>query len=142
MKGICFKEPLFRAVVSGRKTVTRRLSDRYNVGEILYLKEPYRLETRNVIRYKYSSLNPDNGKWSNKLFMKEAYARYFIKITGKRQEHLQEITHNDCIKEGIVVVNVFNARQQFAKLIDEINGAGTWDSNPIVTRYEFKLVDL
>lgn len=25
-------------------------------------------------------------------------------------------------------------------LFDEINGAGTWDSNPVVTRYEFELL--
>ena len=67
MKGICFIEPLFHAVVNGSKTQTRRTfkeqqqgcfvptddgySDghytlhkpRYKVGEVLYLKEPYYL---------------------------------------------------------------------------------------------------
>lgn len=41
MRGICFKEQLFDLIVNGRKTVTRRMADRYKVGEILYLKEPY-----------------------------------------------------------------------------------------------------
>lgn len=33
-----------------------------------------------------------------------------------------------------------NPRQAFAKLIDKINGKGTWDSNPYVFVYDFKLV--
>ena len=56
MKGICFKEPLFNAVIAGRKTMTRRIIKcrftignwdetvkcaRYKAGETIYLKEPY-----------------------------------------------------------------------------------------------------
>lgn len=33
-----------------------------------------------------------------------------------------------------------NPRQAFAKLIDKINGKGTWDSNPYVFVYDFELV--
>ena len=64
MKGINFREPLFRAIVEGRKTQTRRkipkkqlgyfgqksLADlkteggRYKAGETVYLKEPYWFE--------------------------------------------------------------------------------------------------
>lgn len=33
-----------------------------------------------------------------------------------------------------------NPRQAFAKLIDKINGKGTWESNPYVWMYEFELV--
>lgn len=161
MRGICFKEPLFRAVVSGRKTVTRRMNDLYEVDDILFLKEPYRLEADNVIKYKFSSQQLDKEKWRNKLFMRADYARYHIKITGKRRERLQEITDEDCIREGIYVGKVgsekthfmtayysphdhqpcISAKRAFSCLIDEINGPGTWDSNPIVTRYEFILVD-
>lgn len=160
MRGICFIEPLFKDTASGRKIVTRRMNDLYNVGEVLFLKEPYRIEPDNVIKYKFSSLQPDKEKWSNKLFMKADYARYFIKITDKRREHLQEISEEDCILEGVREGKCGNelkwmkafyapgdnqpyltARSAFEELIDRINGPGTWENNPVVTRYEFKLVD-
>lgn len=161
MRGICFIELLFKDTVSGRKTVTRRMNDLYNVGEVLFLKEPYRLEPDNVIKYKFSSLQADKEKWSNKLFMRADYARYHIKITGKHQERLQEITDEDCIREGIYIGKVgsekthfmtayysphdrqpcITPKRAFSYLIDEINGPGTWESNPIVTRYEFSLLD-
>lgn len=130
-------------------------------GEVLFLKEPYRVETGNVIKYKFSSLQPDKEKWRNKLFMKEDFARYYIKITGKRRERLQDISDEDCIREGIYVGKVgseethfmtayysphdhqpcITPKRAFSGLIDEIYGPCTWDSNPMVTRYEFVLVD-
>lgn len=66
MKGICFKEDLFRKILDGKKTQTRRpidlgiwdpndltkefvemrLNPRYKKGEIVYLKEPWLLERK------------------------------------------------------------------------------------------------
>ena len=129
MNGICFIEPLFHAVVNGSKTQTRRImkpqpyliehgvpmddwlnviNPRYKVGEVLYLKEPYTNEVDGHIgvAYKYRPSNTDGIseseiKWKNKLFMPEKYARYFIKITAVRCERLQDISDEDCLKEGI-----------------------------------------
>ncbi len=212
MKGICFKEPLFHAIVEGRKTQTRRivvdshkLSDgvvahayedgsvgffkdgfllgirkpRYTVGETLYLKEPYlqdchelehSLGTERIANgkclYRYAGdvITVDDkdspfGAWKNKLFMPERWARYFIKVTAVRCERLQDISEEDCFKEGIVkdvfhlphmyglkmnerYVSVYkdSARKAYAALIDKINGNGTWDSNPWVWVYDFELV--
>lgn len=67
MRGICFKENMFYAVIGGTKTVTRRLSNRYNVGEILYLKEPYFVRDDGVVEYKFDNIS--DRKWKNKLFM-------------------------------------------------------------------------
>ncbi len=170
MRGICFKEQLFDLTVKGRKTVTRRMADRYKVGETLYLKEPYFVNKDGSIDYKFDN-KVKHEKWENKLFMPEKYARYYIRILDKNQEHLQDITEEECFKEGIVMeyldFNIFCEPQiglsqttelldlyrngvdgesyftpegAFAALIDEINGFGTWDSNPIVTRYEFELL--
>lgn len=98
-----------------------------------------------------------DSKWNNKLFMPESAARYFIEITAVRAERLQDITEADCIKEGIDRIDFpaihfgieegeyFNwlgntPQEAYASLIDKINGKGTWEENPFVWVYDFKLV--
>ena len=78
---------------------------RYNVGETLYLKEPYAVAGDDVY-FRY--LTPGgkegggNGTWfRSKLFMPEERARYFIRVTAVRIERLQDISRADCFKEGI-----------------------------------------
>ncbi len=152
------------------------LKPRYKVDEIVYLKEPYHVfdEENNLCLYKYPpkedwltdkefsdivhSLSELKG-WHNKLFMPEKYARYFIKITNVRAERLQDISEEDCIKEGIKVGRCGNeskwmkafyvegdnqpyitARRAYEMLINKINGKDTWQSNPWVWVYEYELI--
>ena len=185
MKGICFKEQLFNAIIDGRKTMTRRIIKgtvpignwketikhaRYKMGETVYLKEPYNdIHSNHRILYKYNDCEPSEygyakGFWENERFMPEIYARHFIQITDVKLERLREISKVDCIKEGIREEwdfetpgysnglnyskrkNVFldnyheTPQKAFADLIDKINGRGTWDKNPYVFVYEFKLL--
>ena len=83
-----------------------------------------------------------------------------IRITAVRVERLQDITDEDCLKEGIFQDegdNMFPPevfydyegnsddgfdypREAYAALIDKISGKGTWDSNPYVFVYDFELV--
>jgi len=139
---------------------------RYKVGETVYLKEPYHKHPCFETEYKYGfkgcgAFNIE--KWSNKLFMPEKYARYFIEITGVRFKRLRDISDEDCMKEGIhdhcdneykringghfLYLNGADSKmydtqkQAFAALIDRINGKGTWDSNPYVSVYDFKLLN-
>lgn len=97
---------------------------RYKSGEIIYLKEPYRVtHIDNIwfINYRYTGdkvqLNISIGNeelekiirqqeksksgWCNKLYMPQWAARYFAKIKAVRAERLQDISDEDCIKEGI-----------------------------------------
>ena len=211
MKGICFKEPLFKPVVAGVKTQTRRImtpqpdengvwdddkfprsidsnlhgfngttpegesrefKPRYKVGEVLFLKEPYCF-CKDKPMYKYGESGTDlmPGKyWKNKLFMPEKAARYFIEMTKLRAERLQDISDEDCIREGVCEWTLEKLKQAgikdltsyenlrlfddtfswdahsspqkaYAALIDEINGKGTWEANPFVWVYDFKLAD-
>lgn len=99
-----------------------------------------------------------HNKWENKLFMSERAARYFIKITGVRAERLQDISDADCIKEGIsqgvcsggafwgvkLTDGTYTSysgspREAYKRLIEKINGPGTWDSNPFVWVYDYEL---
>lgn len=144
------------------------LNPKYKVGEIVYLKEPYAYapvlqeskpfypELSDYL-YKYSS-SDINIQWKNKLFMPESAARYFIEITAVRAERLQDISDEDCMKEGIESFTKDNQlykfgldgwdwsemprtpREAYAALIDKISGKGTWEKNPFVWVYDFRLI--
>jgi len=135
---------------------------RYNVGETVYVKEAWRVEQRFdnrkqsefpdscVVDYKGGSLQL-LGKWRNKIFMPEWASRIKLKITDVRAEHLQDISEDDAKAEGVKSTAVVNeqgddytglyASEHFANLINKINGPGTWDENPWVWVYEFKVVE-
>ncbi len=122
MAGICFKENMFKQIVSGHKTQTRRLikndaKPRFKIGRTVKLKEPYQFNyhlvqkdllyepTQEDIVYKYLSNTSYcemlEEKWKNKLFMPDKFARYQIKINNIRKEFLRQITEKDAIAEGI-----------------------------------------
>jgi uncharacterized protein YhfF len=141
MKGICFIEHLFRLIIDGEKTQTRRIvpengRQRYQKDEILYLKEPYE-DYDDFAHYKYNyhsyHFEYRNGNWKNKLFMPKRFARYYIKITKVSLQKLQDITQDDCVKEGV------DSIQQYKDLINKINGKKTWENNPDVWVYDFQL---
>lgn len=94
------------------------------------------------------------------MFTKNELMPHHIQITDIRLERLQEISDEDCIKEGMYYDitdygddlywfkncynnNLFfdNKRDCFAALIDKTSGKGTWKKNPYVVVYEFKLID-
>lgn len=129
---------------------------RYRLGEILYLKEPYNDGCMGSYIYKFGHENEKQLTriygWRNKLFMPAKAARYFIRITGVRAERLQDISVEDCIKEGITFDCAYEKglkchaehalyyREYYAELIDEINGKGTWMSDPFVWVYDYELI--
>ena len=161
----------------------REIRPKYKVGETVYLKEPY-AETCDeygtpIIAYKFGGKPriklPDSlgcemdtdwcidnypacGKWKNKLFMPESAARHFVEITAVRAERLQDISEEDCLKEGIEEViwkgkilksskHYFNGYESYdtpieayAELIDRINGNGICERNPWVWVYDFKFI--
>jgi hypothetical protein len=189
MKGICFIEPMFNAIINGSKTQTRRVinkktllycginhhlsikqineklygKSRYKVGEVLYLKEPYVLLDDGQVLYRRDDFLEyddivEKSQWKNKLFMPQKYARCFIKITAVMAEKLQDISDEDCVREGIRIVAKRNGvpfryaygfdissiteapKEAYSCLIDKINGKGTWDRNPLVWVYDFELI--
>lgn len=96
--------------------------------------------------------------WTNKMFVRADLMPYRIRITDVRVERLQDISDEDCLKEGIWKANnvglngitywypnlsnsTFRTPQEaFAALIDRISGKGTWERNPYVFAYEFELL--
>ena len=78
-----------------------------------------------------------------------------IEITDIKVEKLQDISDEDCLKEGIVKLGflsysykdrpiekeLFRSPQSaFSELIDKVSGKGTWMRNPYVFAYSFKLI--
>lgn len=126
----------------------------YHPGEIVAVAQNYKevgipehcLVVRNG---KFCDANATGG-WTNKMFVHQDHMKHFVRITNVKVERLQDISEEDCAKEGVwetQQVNYtsidgipFSPFEAFAALIDKVSGKGTWDSNPWVFVYEFELV--
>ena len=193
------KYGLTQAVLEGRKTMTRRVihsenipddpeygyapnidaccvfneddvvaKSQYNLCEVVAIAQCY----YNV--YGHETCISERGEKDsgifNKMFVRAESMPHHIKITSVRVERLQDISDEDCLREGVVkntigyyveglkckdwekeshvemengeTLKLFpTPREAFAALIDKVSGKGTWDSNPMVWVYEFELVD-
>lgn len=94
--------------------------------------------------------------YSNKMFVRADLMPHRIRITNITAERLQYISKEDCLREGIVKTdcvapygfpvgngkwkNYRTPQDAFACLIDKVSGTGTWNRNPWVFAYEFKLI--
>lgn len=90
----------------------------------------------------------------NKMFVKADLMPHRIRIERVRVERLQDISDADCLAEGIEgdcagyeyscgknrYVAFKTPKIAYSSLIDKISGKGTWESNPFVFVYNFKLV--
>lgn len=220
MKKIMFNDRygLTEAVLSGRKTQTRRMEInyseqadvnalvvkgykpyfrvgyvvtsnsfgsavfakkiRYKVGEVVAVAQSYKDAGYNRGTYWDKNYRDENNRmpifmaneepmyvnpagWLNKMFVKAEYMPHHIRITGIRVERLQDISDEDCIKEGIFEDggddaflphyfydypnnrgNGFNTpRDAYAALINKVSGEDTWFYNPWMVVYDFSLVD-
>ena len=181
MKKIMFNDRfgLTQAVLDGRKTQTRRfvpqsviekyamLEDptiiddaRYDVGEVVAVAQSYKavFEEQQDDTLEMLDLALSAG-WNNKMFVRANLMPHRICITNVRVERLQDISDEDCLKEGLEWDGVARQyyvnykketgyktflgktpREAFAHLIDNVSGKGTWNSNPYVFAYDFELV--
>ena len=178
MKKIMFNDRygLTKAVLSGYKTVTRRIMNRqpdpddiaymepkdypcqppYKVGEIVAVAQSYDQIDPQIVHYRIDDLGDwggDHPGQYNKMFVRADLMPHQIRITSVRPERLQNITDEDCLKEGVRFVENSDGYfsngmsdeyttpiSAFAALIDEISGRRIWERNPFVWRIEFKLV--
>ncbi len=135
---------------------------KYKVGEVCAIAQSYEtiyheqgLETLDMLvsNWKYSK------GWRNRILVRADFMPHHIRITNIKIERLQNISDEDCFKEGIFkwdagqkdipfysfhyadIPDYNNPRDAFAELIDKVSGKGTWESNPYVFVYEFELVD-
>lgn len=153
----------------GRKSIEAYINNyaRYKVGEVIAIAQSYKdlgyapdSLDRHPKDLSIRGLMKNSAGWNNKMFVKSYACKHHIKITNVKVERLQDISDEDCLKEGIIHVSTFLgqkiyhtphvngsylstnvAQEAFAYLIDKVSGKGTWESNPFVFAYEFVLFD-
>ena len=144
---------------------------RYEIGEVVAIAQSYS-DCGNMPDYELDEdgypIMPKNSGFFNKMFVKADLMPHHIKITGIKVERLQDISDEDCLKEGIVRQEVIsdespliyaydaflngengyfasqwfkNPKEAFAVLIDKVSGKGVFQSNPYVFAYEFRLTE-
>lgn len=147
----------------------------YKVGEIIAIAQSYKDSgytpdslDRHPKDLSVRGLIKDSAGWNNKMFVKSYACKHHIKIINVKIERLQDISDEDCLKEGIVKQEVISdespflyaydafldgdnkyfasrwfrsPKEAFAVLIDKVSGKGVFQSNPYVFAYEFVLFD-
>ena len=181
---------LTQAVLEGRKTQTRRIVlERYanmiqdiknrlissnktkeqinsSLSELGIIISPYKVGEIVAIAQSYKDCGAEayywkqTPGWTNKMFVKANLMPHRIEIERLRVERLQDISEEDCLKEGIYedggddsfiphyFYNYYNSNSDgfktpqlaSADLINKIACNSTWDSNPWVFVYDFKLI--
>lgn len=135
---------------------------KYKVGEVVAVAQSYEkiwLENPSAFHNPYFLRGLPS--WKNKMFVRASEIPHQIRIVNVRAERLQDISDEDCLKEGIIKGKVGSEDTHFmdayyiptlkkdpfctpqgaySYLIDKISGKGTWDSNPYVFVYDFELV--
>jgi hypothetical protein len=181
---------LTEAVLDGRKTQTRRIAyekpfkykrscgfimegkDKgklsINDGNEIVAKSTYKIGEVVAVAQRYCDIPFANDifiravpiGWSNKMFVKSSLMPHQIKITNIRVERLQDISTDDCMKEGIFCSHIDGIDDAYS--YDATNNSFVkkwwyrtpieaykmlscklhlhWDSNPLVFVYDFKLI--
>lgn len=136
---------------------------KYEVGEVVAVAQSYEAAGFDPgYCIEGGQFAQKHAGWHNKMFVKPALMSHRIRITGIKCERLQDISDEDCFREGIseswyestdtttygyadekkgTAVEFDTPRKAFAALIDKVSGRGTWASNPWVVVYEFELVE-
>lgn len=141
---------------------------RYQSGDVLAVAQNYHDAGTNpdyIVSYNKDGTPVSaiqSPGWNNKMFTRADLMPLRIRITGIRVERLQEISDENCLREGIMRREMCTCpasecadtimyaapnmppkktpREAFAALIDKVSGRGTWESNPYVVVYQFELV--
>ena len=131
---------------------------RYEIGEVVAIAQSYKEIYPNAdFEMIDGAFMTESAGWTNKMFVRANLMKHHIKITDVKIERLQDISCENCLREGIKEIDIthyrkryvfgdrkieyYIPREAFACLIDKISGKGTWENNPWVVVYSFELVD-
>lgn len=181
---------LTQAVLDGRKTQTRRIAyekpfkykrccgfitEGTDKGKLsindrneIVAKSTYKIGEVVAVAQRYCDIPFANDifiravpiGWSNKMFVKSSLMPHQIKITNIRCERLQDISTDDCMKEGIYCSHIegiddaysydatnyrFKPKRWYRTPIEAYKMLSCklhlhWGSNPLVFVYDFQLI--
>lgn len=181
MKKIMFNDycHLTEMVLSGEKTQTRRIISNnalftypidgkdavrvdirkapYKVGEIVAIAQRY----EDIFMTVPNECRKNQLGWRNKMFVKADSMPHNIKVDAIRAERLQDISDEDCVKEGVMVNEFMNTwdkfyfevgkmyhaitaptkKEAYQMLITRTCGYKIWKRNPFVWVIDFHLVN-
>lgn len=183
MKKIMFNDKygLTQAVLEGRKTMTRRIvpqsvlnyylyeaedptiidAAKYDIGEVVAIAQPYKDVGSSSFEEWERHTDWFEAGFNNKMFVRADRMPHHIYISDIKVEKLQDISDEDCMKEGIMEGEFMNTwdryyydewgdvpnhitfqtpRKALASLIDKVSGKGTWKRNPYCFCYTFELI--
>lgn len=141
----------------------------YQLGEVVAIAQSYQQVENDFGSSHIPIISENHPGWHNKMFVRADFMPHKIQIAKIRVERLQNISNEDCLNEGITksyhkdingewgryywhhgitrsnspngqYKEYDNPREAFISLIDSVSGKGTWERNPFVWVYEFKLV--
>lgn len=163
---IFFQDGVWKFELDGKVYLLPRENlPKYKVGEVVAVAQSYAAagfgDTAPIIGIDENDMPifaSEAGVY-NKMFVRADLMPHQIRITSVRVERLNEISDDDCLREGITswvcrnkryygffdnTKGIFSRhktpREAYAALIDRISGKGTWNSNPYVFFYDFELV--
>lgn len=183
---------LTNLVIEGRKTMTRRLVPKkliddyysivfddkeplteylsklspYKIGDVIAVSQSYKTiwesYREGICKAVYRTMFHNYAGWNNKMFVSAAEMPHRIQITDVRVESLQNISDEDCLREGVIyedyygnpsyyvngiflsgnknIKHFMTPQHAFCNLINAISGKFTWEYNPLVFVYSFKLI--
>lgn len=143
---------------------------KYDIGEVVAVAQSYKdagiedVTDKDGFLYHTFTIYA----YDNKMFVRGDLMPHQICITDVRVERLQDISDNDCLKEGVVVnepkikggINMYypceylrscakevgfgrvfhTHREAFAHLINKVSRKDVWQENPYVFVYDFELI--
>ena len=159
------------SVVDADEYTIGYITPKYQIGEIVAVAQSYHeLNKAGYVAPEWLEHTCESSAgYENKMFVRADLMPHRIRITNIKVERLQDISDEDCLKEGLTIASVNNGqgnygyhteynlvyydnfgrtkiigsrnvREAFADLIDRVCCRGTWDINPYVFVYEFELM--
>ena len=138
---------------------------KYKIDEVVAVAQSYRdcggVNENGIPMWEIISqtVGNTNAGWNNKMFVRADIMPHQIRISDVRVEKLQDISDEDCLKEGVrkvvnengIYVQYYvgkgdnacsfeNPREAFAHLINKVSRKDVWSENPYVFVYDFELI--